>query len=99
MSPIFQLMLYIDGEARSKNEGWNITDGWITVSNATSKVSIRYEILEPPSPRDDDGNSDQTLLGHLVIATILVIRITFIVLLRKTIPSFKEMKLRWYFCM
>jgi parallel beta-helix repeat protein len=40
--------VYIDDVAAAQNEGWTIsTDGWLTVSGATSNVSIHWEWIKP----------------------------------------------------
>jgi hypothetical protein len=44
----------IDGVARTQNDGWTLADdGWLTVTGATSNVTVTYEYIpegEPPPP-------------------------------------------------
>lgn len=69
--------VYIDGVAKPQNEGWTIsrssTDRWITVSGATSNVSIHYDKESPPKDDIDESDSNENYTGLFAIALILVI--------------------------
>ncbi|MGA3288952.1 MAG: hypothetical protein ABSD42_01765 [Candidatus Bathyarchaeia archaeon] len=42
--------VYIDGENRTQGDGWTLSnDGWVTVTGATSNVSIYYPPIPAPN--------------------------------------------------
>jgi hypothetical protein len=53
----------IDGIARTQNDGWTLTDdGWITVTDAISNVTVTYEYIpegEPPPPPGENLDAEE----------------------------------------
>ena len=75
--------VYVDGVKRDENEGWTVTDdGWLTISGATSNVTILYHQIIPEWIRDapepgggliDDHDEDVITRASNVILIMLVI--------------------------
>jgi hypothetical protein len=87
--------VYVDGIESAENESWTVTeDGWITVTGATSNVTILYHEIIPDWFRDlpapgvkPDGliNASGTFFGistpYLILTVVTIIVIAALVLL------------------
>ena len=85
----------IDGAAKAQNDSWNLSnDGWLTVTGATSNVSIGFTAIEPDWLRDAPSRgglepttrSDQnlyTIIAGAVFISIIAATAGILVLRRK----------------
>ena len=80
--------VYVDGAAKAQNETWSLSnDGWLTITGATSNVSISFEWIVPDWVKDLPKRSGPSLphyeLYVLAIIALIIISATIVLIFRR----------------
>jgi hypothetical protein len=81
--------VYVDGVAKAQNDMWTLSNnGWLTITGATSNVSISFEWIVPDWVKDMPKRSGPSLPYYelyvpAIIALIIIISATLVLMFRR----------------